>query len=266
MRPRKEEARMIRSGGRSRKPLDEKAENDEEESSECSNTELRRNRARATTPPRLPSPIPSKPASQVASPSQTRPDGGGFAESPCTGHFRPLGSKDIYHDELADYPMSLELSTGPEAILQHASSRNIFSGETIPEDSYGNMQDIRTHPHVFPPDGQRILGPWGLSAMPDLYPMHYAGESDQRAAIGLADGGNLLDHYPFEHLHEQPYRNSSNAYHAEIHDPFAVGYDGEMSLAPRPNEDSRQLPENARFRSSSIIRQPSYDLPSHIRA
>lgn len=264
---RREDARTIRGGGRSKKSLDAKDESEVEESSP--DPEIIPAEAKIltpTTPSALISSVPYLHADQATMVPQAHLDECSYVENRSTHHFRPPESKDSYQDHQAGYSMAAQVTSSLGDMSQHGSSEHGFDGTSFVDNSYSNMQDIRSHSEIFSPDEQQIIGQWALAATPDLYPMRYTGEPSQPPAINPADGNHLFGHYPYPGTHKQPYRSNFNGYSVDIHGQFGAGYEDDLARFQRTHTGSFPSQSTPRFQPASMMSQHSYDLPSHVRA
>lgn len=264
---RRDDARTIRGGGRSKKPLDAKDESEVEESSP--DPEIIPEEAEVltpTTPSALISSVPYLHADQPSMVPQARLDECRYVENGSTHHFRPSESKDSYQDHQAAYSMPAQVTSSLGDISQHGPSGHGFDGVPFVDSSYGSMQDIRSHSDIFSPDEQQMIGQWTLAATPDLYPMHYTGEPSQPPSINPADGNHLFGHYPYPGPHKQSYRSNVNGYSVDVHGQFAAGYEDDLARFQRTHICSLPSQSTPRFQPATMLNQHSYDLPSHIRA
>lgn len=264
---RREDARTIRGGGRSKKTLDAKDESEAEESSP--DPEIIPAEAKTltpTTPSALISSVPYLHADQAPMVPQAHLDECSYVENRSTHHFRPPESKDSYQDHQAGYSMAAQVTSSLGDMSQHGSSEHGFDGASFVDSSYSNMQDIRSHSDIFSPDEQQIIGQWALATTPDLYPMRYTGEPSQPPALNPADGNHLFGHYPYPGTHKQPYRSNVNGYSVDIHGQFAAGYEDDLARFQRIPTGSFPSQSTPRFQPASMMSQHSYDLPSHVRA
>ncbi len=264
---RKEEARMIRGGGRSRKSLGAIEESQDEESSEGSEGRPDEVKTpRPPTPPAFATCVQYLSTDQASIVSQVRLDERGYAGNPSAHHFLSPETKGEYLDHQAEYPMSVEVNPTLDGIAHHGSSGHVFNPEIFPENSYGSMQDTRSHAVLFSPDEQQFIGQWAISATPDLYPMHYTGEPSQPPAINVPDGDHIFGPYPYASPHKPPYRDNVHGYPADGQAHFPAGYDADMARFQRTNTCSFPPQSTQRLHSPSMVPLHSYDLPSHIRA
>lgn len=265
VRERKEEARMIRGGGRSRKAVDAKEEGEEEDSSECADAEPEVDQTLTpTTPSGLQSSVQYLQAGQVPGVRRLHHDGR-YRKSPSTQHFQPPENKDNYHNPQADYAMPVEISPVLEDISNHASSGHVFNEGAFAENSYGTIQDIHSHPDMFPPDEQQMIGHWAISATPELYPMHYNGEPSQTPALHPPNGEHIFGAYAYDGSRKHPYRNSIHGYSTNTHGQFQIGYEDDLARFQRINSCSFPVNSSNKFHPASTTQQPSYELPSHVR-
>jgi hypothetical protein len=258
---------MIRGGGRARKPLDVKEESDEEESSDCAEDGPDGDK---DLPPTASSGLEIAAQylheDQASRESHACVDESRYAGNISANHFQPSASKVNYHDNQAEYSVPMEVNSVLRDHLHQAPSRHVFDGHAFAENSYGAMQDVHSHADLFSPDEQQINGQWAISATPDLYPMHYTGAPSQPPAINPPDGAHIFGHYSYVSPHKQPYRDGGHACSIDSDSHFAAGCEDDLARFQRINTCSfPSFPDN-RLHPASMMRQHSYDLPSHIRA
>lgn len=263
---RKEEARMIRGGGRSRKPLDAKDESDDEENSEDPDTGPQEVKITPSSPSALASSAHYLRTDQVPTATQVRMENCAYRDDLSAHHFRPPEIKDHYQDHRPEYPMAVEVNPTMGEMPHHESSGHVFNGEALPENSFGNMQDIRSHADLFSPDEQQIIGQWAISATPDLYPMQYTGEPSQPPAINPRDGDHIFGHFSYPNIHKPPYQNNDDGYGGDNQSPFPAGYEDDLARFQHFNTCSIPPHPKLRHHHAGMMHQHPYDLPSHIRA
>jgi hypothetical protein len=264
---RKEEARMIRGGGRARKPPDAREESEDEEYSEDPEVGPEGEKTpMPATPPTLGSSVQYLRADQAARTSQVHSIEDAYMEGPPAHPFHPPETKDKYQDHQADYPMPVEVNPALSDFPHQGSSGHVFNAEPFTENTYGNMQDIRSHADLFPPDEQQIIGQWALSAASDLYPMQYTGEPSQAPAINPQDGEHIFGHYDYGGPHKQPYRSNVHAYSVDSHGHYVSGYEDDSARFQRINACNFPSQSTHRLHSAAMMHQHAYDLPTHIRA
>ena len=257
---------MIRGGGRVRRPLDARGESEDEDCSEGLEVESRGEKT----------PMPASPLAlatsvylrtdQAANASHVRPSESAYTEAPPPHHFHPSETKDSYQDHPAEYPMPVEVNPALGTFSHQGSSGHVFNAEPFAENPYGNMQDIRSHADLFPPDDQQIIGQWAISAASDLYPMHYTGEPSQAPAINPRDAEHLFGHYSYGSPHKPPYRSNVHAYSADSHGQFVPGYEDDSARSQRVNGCTFPLQSIHRVYPATMMHQHAYELPTHIRA
>ena len=187
-------------------------------------------------------------------------------EGPSPHHYHPPEIKDNYQVQRADYPVPVEVSTSLGEFSHHGPSGNVFHAENFPENPYGNMQDIRSHADIFPPDQQQIIGQWAISAASDLYPMHYTGEPSQAPAIVPPHGEAIFGHYSYGGPHKHEYRSNVHGYPIDSHGHFVTGYEDDSSRFQRINSCAFPSQSSHKSHPAGMIHQHAYDLPTHIRA
>lgn len=265
---RKEEARMIRGGGRSRKSFDAKDASEEEEYGEDVEVEPDGGKPpRSLTPTALASSVRYLHADQAARASHIPPDEGGYMEDPSPHHFHPPEVKDNYQVRQAEYAVPVEGNSHLGKFSHPASSANVFHADNFPENPFGTMHDIRSHADIFPLDEQHIIGQWGIPTPSDLFPMHYTGEPSQAPATVPPPGEAVFDHYSYGAPHKQEYRSHVHGYPVDSHGHLLAGYEDDPARSQRINGCAFPPQSIHRLHSAGMmIRQPAYDLPTHIRA
>lgn len=264
---RKEEARMIRGGGRVRRPLDARGESEDEECSEGLEVE---STVEKTPMPASPSALATSVylrPDQAASVLHVHPGEGAYTEAPPSSHhFHQTETKENYQDHAAEYPMPVEANPPLSAFSHQGSSGHVFNAESFVENPYGNMQDIRSQADLFPPDDQQIIGQWAISAASNLYPMQYTGEPSQAPAIHPRDAEHIFSHYPYGSPHKPPYRSNVHAYPADSHSHFMPGYEDDSARSQRVSGCMFPSQSMHRLYPPTMMHQHAYDLPTHIRA
>lgn len=205
---------MARGGGRPRKPAYAEDSSNDEGSADDS-------KCASDAPKKLIAKKPSPSASSIRylkfeeTPMvpQIHLDTRGYGESSSTRRFRALDDEVHFQGLQGRYSMPLEVkpTLGGESL--HESSGQVFGGEGFAESSHGDIQDIRGHGNLFPPDEQQAIAHWAIPATPDQYPMHYTGELSQPPAINALDRDHIfgqphltndyeypIDSYPAEYV------------------------------------------------------------------
>jgi hypothetical protein len=258
---------MIRGGGRTRKATDAKEENEDEECSE--GTDIGAEDERVLTPAISSGPsatIQYLHADRAPEPPDPHLDDGQY-EDLRRQHFQSADQKDPYHEQPAEYAIPADFTSSLGEVQQHGPPGHIFGGEAFGADSYTNMQDIRHHGELFSPSEQQVMGQWGMSATPDLYPMHYSGEPSQTPVIHPPDGDNIFGHYSYPNAQkQQQYRHSGHGYPATSHAHFPGHFEDDLARFQRFNNCSFVSGSTQKALPASIMQHHSYDLPSHIRA
>lgn len=267
---RKEEARMIRGGGRIRKPFDPTEGSEDEESGEELDggpEEIESPTPTTPTPTPLASSLNYLNTESASSVSRALLDDCAYEQNPSAHHFPPPEIKPQYQDHQAEYTIPVAVGSNMGHISHQEAAEQVFNGDSfqVPESSFGDMQDLRSHVDLFTPEGQQIMGHWGISANPELYPMQYTGEPSQPPSINPADGGHIFGPYDYGGPHKQPYRNHVQGYSEDSHGVFAARYQDELTRYQRINSSSLPSHSTQRIHAANMMHQHFYDLPSHIR-